>query len=81
MSIREIKTHRSHKHRQLQISYDKQLEEVDKMLEQMYKMLNCTLTTIPGVNTITAVKILAEIGDIKRFGNADKLAQLPFTYV
>ena len=45
------------------------------MLEQMYKMLNCTLTTIPGVNTITAVKILAEIGDIKRFGNADKLAQ------
>ena len=41
----------------------------------MYKMLNCTLTTIPGVNTITAVKILAEIGDIKRFGNADKLAQ------
>ena len=33
------------------------------------------LTTIPGVNVITAVKILAEIGDIKRFGNANKLAQ------
>ena len=31
--------------------------------------------TIPGVNVITAVKILAEIGDIKRFGNANKLAQ------
>ena len=55
--------------------YDKQLAEVDKMLEQMYKMLNCTLTTIPGVNVITAVKILSEIGDIKRFGNANKLAQ------
>ena len=55
--------------------YDKQLAEVDKMLEQMYKMLNCTLTTIPGVNLITAVKILAEIGDIKRFKNYNKLAQ------
>ena len=55
--------------------YDSQLAEVDKMLEQMYKMLGCTLTTIPGVNVITAVKILSEIGDIKRFPNANKLAQ------
>ena len=55
--------------------YDSQLAEVDKMLEQMYKMLGCTLTTISGVNVITAVKILAEIGDIKRFSNANKLAQ------
>ncbi len=55
--------------------YDSQLAEVDKMLEQMYEMMGCTLTTIPGVNVITAVKILSEIGDIKRFGNANKLAQ------
>lgn len=55
--------------------YDTQLAEVDKMLEQMYEMLECTLTTIPGVNVITAVKILSEIGDIKRFPNANKLAQ------
>ena len=55
--------------------YDKQLAEVDQMLEQMYQMFHCTLTTIPGVNVITAVKILSEIGDIKRFGNANKLAQ------
>ena len=55
--------------------YDKQLAEVDKMLEKMYKMLGCTLTTIPGVNVITAVKILSEIGDIKRFANSNKLAQ------
>ena len=55
--------------------YDKQLAEVDKMLEQMYKMLGCTLTTILGVNVITVVKILSEIGDIKCFGNAIKLAQ------
>ena len=55
--------------------YDKQLAEVDKMLEKMYDMLHCTLTTIPGVSIITAVKILSEIGDIKRFANANKLAQ------
>ena len=53
--------------------YDSQLAEVDKMLEQMYKMLGCTLTTIPGVNVITAVKILAEIGDISRFKNSSAL--------
>lgn len=56
--------------------YHKQLAEVDEMLEKMYEMLGCTLTTIPGVNVITAVKILSEIGDIKRFGNANKLAQV-----
>ena len=55
--------------------YDKQLAEVDKMLEKMYEMLTCTLTTILGVNVITVVKILSEIGDIKCFGNANKLAQ------
>ena len=55
--------------------YDSQLAEVDRMLEQMYKMLGCTLTTIPGVSIITAVKILSEICNIKRFANANKLAQ------
>ncbi|MFW5631109.1 MAG: transposase [Acetivibrio ethanolgignens] len=29
----------------------------------------------PKINIITAVKILAEIGDIRRFPNKDKLAQ------
>ena len=55
--------------------YNKELDKVDEMLEKMYKDLGCTLTTIPGVNVITAVKILSEIGDIKRFSNANKLAQ------
>jgi len=32
------------------------------------------LETIPGVNTITASALVAHIGDIKRFKNADKLA-------
>lgn len=37
--------------------------------------MGCTLTTIPGISTTTAVKILAETGDINRFGSAAKLAQ------
>ena len=49
--------------------------QVDKMLAKMYEMLGCTLTTILGVRVITAVKILSEIGNIKRFPNANKLAQ------
>ena len=55
--------------------YNEQLEKVDKELECMYHSLGFTLTTIPGVNITTAVKMLAEIGDINRFRNASKLAQ------
>lgn len=55
--------------------YDAQLEEVDRQLEKMYYMLGCTLTTIPGINIITAVKIFAEIGDVRRFSSASKLAR------
>lgn len=55
--------------------YDEQLKDVDEKLEIMYKALGCTIHTIPGVNIIMAVKILSETGDIKRFDNADKLAQ------
>ena len=56
--------------------YYTQLKEVDKQLEQMYHALGCTLTTIPEVNIITAVKILAEIGNIRRFPNTDKLTPI-----
>ncbi len=55
--------------------YNAQLEEVDKELEKMYHALGCTLATMPGVNITTAVKILAEIGDVNRFSNSAKLAQ------
>ncbi|WOO35664.1 IS110 family transposase [Anaerocolumna sp. AGMB13020] len=55
--------------------YEKQLQEVDTELEKLYHSLGCTLTTIPGINITTAVKMLAEIGDINRFSNASKLAQ------
>lgn len=38
-------------------------------------MLGCTLTTISGLNIITVVKMLAELGDVRKFPNANKLAQ------
>lgn len=33
------------------------------------------LTTMPGIGTAVASKLIAEIGDIRRFPNADKLAR------
>ena len=55
--------------------YNTQLKEMDEAIEKLYNTMGCTLTTIPGVNVTTAVKILSEIGDVRRFKNASKLAQ------
>lgn len=55
--------------------YEEQLKEVDEEIERMYNSMGCTLTTIPGVNVITAAKIVSEIGDVRRFSSASKLAQ------
>lgn len=38
-------------------------------------VFECTLTTMSGIDTITAAKMLSEIGNINRFPNADKLAK------
>jgi transposase len=46
-------------------------EEICKLMETFgYK-----LETMPGIDTMTAAKLVAEIGDINRFPNADKLAR------
>lgn len=55
--------------------YDTQLKEMDEAIEKLHLTMGCTLTTIPGVNVTIAVKIISEIGDVKRFKNASKLAQ------
>lgn len=52
-----------------------ELTELNAELEKMMKLFDCKLTTIQGVDTVTAAKLLAEIGDISRFSNADKLAR------
>lgn len=52
-----------------------ELTELNAELEKMMKLFDYKLTTIQGVDTVTAAKLLAEIGDISRFSNADKLAR------
>ena len=51
-----------------------ELTELNAELEKMMKLFDCKLTTIHGVDTVTAAKLLAEIG-YNRFSNADKLAR------
>jgi len=53
----------------------KELALVDSELERMLRYFDYQLTTIPGVNIATASKLIAEIGDVRRFSNADKLAR------
>jgi len=49
----------------------KRIEEIEA---KMLKELNYQLETIPGVSTVTASALVAQIGDIKRYKSADKLA-------
>ena len=52
-----------------------ELALVDSELERMLRYFDYKLTTIPGVNIATASNLIAEIGDIRRFPSADKLAR------
>ncbi len=54
--------------------YVAQLEEVDKAIADFLSRFERTLNTIPSVSDTTVAKLLSEIGDIRRFHNADKLA-------
>ncbi len=53
-----------------------QIKCTDELLKEVYEHSEDAwlLATIPGVGPITALTILAEIGDINRFGSAKKLA-------
>ncbi|WP_238475852.1 IS110 family transposase [Clostridium manihotivorum] len=44
-------------------------------MKKLLKILDLKLETIPGINIVTAIVLVAHIGDIKRFHNADKLAK------
>lgn len=51
-----------------------ELAQIDIEIEKMLKSFDYKLTTLPGVGNAVASKLIAEIGDIRRFPNADKLA-------
>jgi len=62
-------------------------DEVDQLesgIATFLAGLNCTLTSMAGIDTITAAKILSCIGDIKKFSTPAKLARYagiaPVTY-
>jgi len=57
---------------------EKQKEElsfIDTEIKRMLEFFPYKLTTLPGVDVVTAAKLIAEIGNIDRFKNADKLAR------
>ena len=51
-----------------------ELAKIDMEIEKMLATFDYKLTTMPYVGNAYAAKLIAEIGDIRRFPNADKLA-------
>jgi hypothetical protein len=57
------------------IKFKKQeIEKVEVELKTVMSMLELKLDSMCGIDTVTAAAIMAEIGDISRFKNAEKLA-------
>ncbi|WP_049042501.1 IS110 family transposase [Clostridium sporogenes] len=52
-----------------------EIKKVETEMRKLLKLLDLKLETIPGIDTVTAIALVANIGDIKRFRNADKLAK------
>lgn len=58
------------------IRFKKQeIKKVDKELKGIIQTLGMQLETMPGIDTVTSSALIAEIGDIHRFKNSDKLAK------
>ena len=53
-----------------------EIKKVEAEMKKLLKLLDLKLETIPGVDTETAIALVAHIGDIKRFRKADKLAKI-----
>lgn len=51
-----------------------QISDVEHEINIILKKMDSPITTIPGIGNIIAAILLGEIGDIKRFFNASKLA-------
>ncbi|ABY43261.1 IS110 family transposase [Bacillus mycoides] len=53
----------------------KEMKYIEKELKQLVNLLDYQLETMPGIELVTASALIAEIGDIRRFLNANKLAR------
>jgi len=55
--------------------YQDELKKVEAKLKQMLEQTGCLLHTMTGVDVVTSAELSAEIGDIRRFPTANKLAR------
>jgi transposase len=69
--------------RQLKFNLE-EMEKSEVTLEQVLAELGTTLTSMNGIDTVSAAQLLASIGDIRKFATPGKLAQFagvaPVTY-
>ncbi|PFT47291.1 IS110 family transposase [Bacillus thuringiensis] len=52
-----------------------EIKYIERELKQLVKLLDYQLETMPGIELVTASALIAEIGDVRRFPNANKLAR------
>ncbi|ANC07585.1 MULTISPECIES: IS110 family RNA-guided transposase [Bacillus cereus group] len=52
-----------------------EIKYIERELKQLVKLLAYQLETMPGIELVTASALIAEIGDVRRFPNANKLAR------
>lgn len=58
------------------IRFKKQeIKKVEKEIKVTIQKLGMQLESMPGIDTVTSSALIAEIGDIHRFANSDKLAR------
>nr|WP_244966025.1 transposase [Paenibacillus alvei] len=55
--------------------YKKELTRIEQEIEDVMKELGFQLESMTGIDVVTAAELVAEIGDIHRFSNPDKLAR------
>jgi hypothetical protein len=54
---------------------EEQIASVEKELKPLVEQTGLKLATLTGVDTVTSAKLIAQIGDVKRFASSDKLAK------
>ena len=60
--------------RQIQF-HIKEIEQLEDGIAAFLKKFNCTLTSMAGIDTVTAAQLRSCIGDVKRFATPAKLAR------
>ena len=54
---------------------NEEMKKVEVQMKELLKELGLKLETIPGISIVTAATLVAEVGDVNRFSNANKLAK------